>query len=376
MNRFTRLLAVLVLAACNLPTDSDSARDRLADRTETTGALTVPFPLQQFNQEDYLARGDTKLAALLDPSGESLVYPTEVRDIEVANAIDAVNRAYPIRAADFGPEFSALLDLVRLTDANVQLEVENTGDEAATLEGVSVALINSAGQVVQRALPATASTVVPGKSKRTIDVPAAELANLLIDDIALGRDVHVSFGANRISINGGGTAKLHTRATVRTPIVIELGSREIQVRRVMHEKLDGDEEWLRQLDALIVDSAWIDIDVNNALPIALRATVTIAPTLADTAGFDPATAADRIVLPMIEIEAARATSDGKVTARGITHVSLPISAATIDLLRSGSISLAADLTIKATADRVRIAPNSAFEVKASGRLRVKHKGRG
>lgn len=376
MKRSTRLLAVLVLTACNLPTDSDSARERLADRTETTGALTVPFPFQQFNQEDYLARGDAKLTALIDSSGESLVYPTEFRDIEVANAVHAVSQAYPIRAADFGPEFSRLLELVQVSDAGVQFEVENMGDEAATIEGVSVALINSAGQLVQRALPATTSTVVAAKSKRTIDVPAAELANLLIGDVALGKDVQISFDASRISIQGGGTAKLRTRATVHAPIVIELGSREIQVRRVMHEELNGDEEWLRQLDALIVDSAWIDIDVNNALPIALRAAVTIAPTPADTAGFDPATAPDRIVLQTIEIEAARVKADGTVTARGISHVRLPVSAATIDLLRTGSISLAADVTIKATADRVKIAPNSAFDVKASGRLRVKHKGRG
>ena len=375
MKRSTSLLAVAVLAACNLPTDSESARDRLADRTETTGALTVPFPLQQFDQADYLARGDAKLAALIDASGESLVYPTDVRDIEVANTVTAVRQAHPVRAADFGPGFPELLELVRLTDTGVQLEVENTGDEAATLEGVSVALINSAGKVVQRAFPATASTVVPGKSKHTIDVPATELANLLIGDIALGKDVQISFDANRISIHGGGTARLRTRATVHAPIVVELGSREVHVRRVIHEQLNGDEEWLRQLDALIVDSAWIDIDVNNALPIALRAAVTIAPTPEDTAGFDPATAPDRIVLPAIEIEAARTKADGSVTARGISHVSLPVSAATIDLLRTGSISLAADVTIKATADRVKITHNNAFDFKASGRLRVKHKGR-
>lgn len=373
----TPLLAVLAVAACDLPTDSNAARGRLADRTETTAALTVPFPAMLFEADDYLARGDAKLGSLLSPAAESLEYATNWNELNVSSVLTSFHQTFPVRAADFGPAFAALLDLVELQNVSVQLEVENTGDHAVTLESVNVSLIDAAGAVVQRAAPANASggLTIAANSKGKVDVPAAALIDLLLGDIARGDDIQISVDIGRMSVQAGGSVKLRTRANVRAPIIIELGSREVHFRHVLHTQLDGDEELLQQLNALEVDSAWLDIDIVNAVPIAVRAAVTIAPSPADTTGFDPVTSPERISLAPIVIEAAKAKADGKVTARGITHTSVLLSASTINLLRSGSVSLAGDFTITATADRFRIGHDNSFEVKASARIRVKHKGR-
>lgn len=370
------LLVGLVFSACNLPNDADDARGRLADRSESTAALTVPFPAVQFEPGDYLAGGDGHLNRILDSSGESIRYPTNWREVDVTSGVSSFDQKFPVHASDFGPGFAAILDLIRIPNVAVQLEIENTGDVAVSYQGVELALHDASGRVVERAVPAQSAKAgtVPAKSTQAVEIPVTTLANLLRNEIAAGRDLNIAVKVDELGIKGG-TASLRTRAIVQGPIVIELGSREVRFRHVMHEKFDGDEEILRDLQSLKVDSAWLELHVVNALPIALRADIAIAPTPENATGFDPLTAPERVQLTTVQIDAARARPDGTVTARAVTNLSIPLSAATVNLLRSGVVSFGGDFTISATADRVKIGPDNSFEVKASARLRVKHKGR-
>jgi len=367
------LLAVLVLANCNLPTDADAARKRLAERSESTAALTVSFPVVRFDPVDFLGHGDARLKTLLGSNAESIQYPTRWKDVTVS-AATSLDQMYAVQASDFGAEFAALLELVRIQNVVVRFEIENTGAQPVRYSGVELTLHDAAGTVLQRATPVqNALGKIAGRSAHSIDIPATALANELLHEIARGQDLNLAVRVNEVGAESG-SAALRTRAVLHAPILIEFGKRAVHFRHIMHEQFDGDEDLLRNLKALEVDSAWLELYVVNALPIAIDAAIAIAPTPTDPAGFDPLSAPGRLQLQTIRIAPAQTASDGTVRSGAVSHAVIPLSPQTVDLLRSGVVSLGGEFTISATSDRVRIGPSNSFELKASTRVRVSHKG--
>jgi hypothetical protein len=162
---------------------------------------------------------------------------------------------------------------------------------------------------------------------------------------AVGMRLHAQAGAGRMVRGEAITVEWQLSA----PLKFTLPGDGVTVRHRAHVTIDGVAAGL----ARSIRTAELELRLANSTPVGATITAVLAPTPADTTGFDPLTSASRIELPAVDV-AAR--------ANGATQ-RIVIPAEGLAALSSGRISIALVIALRSSeavtltrADAVQVTP--------------------
>ena len=145
--------------------------------------------------------------------------------------------------------------------------------------------------------------------------------------------------------------------TVKQEVTLTLPTQGVSLERRI--SLSEDSMVLRVAQS--VDSARVDVAVLNHTSLTATIVAAIAPTPADTAGFDPFTAANHILLPAFTVAAG--------AQGGPQQQSVAITPEMLSVLQSPHITVAARATVSA-AGPVRILSSDFVRMSTSMKLAV------
>ncbi len=299
-------------------------------------AVTVD-PLLDIQPQEVVLSGVPDLSVTLD---ERIAIATSEIDLEemsdLISGIDFNEVSFTV-TMDNGTGLDMRVDSFRMTllDALGSPVVDGTDTALVRLSNdPSGAVLMPAGQV----------TVVEGSANRFV--------NLLLDEIAAGRDVEVAATGEAGPSSSSGTVALGDSLTVIFEIALApsltIDSLGITFDQVVAEAIDLDSiagEFLADLSEDLV-SAEVEFEAINGMPLGMEVSMALAPTPADTTNFDPFQATDKILMPGIGFRAAHVDSTGRVTGARTDTATAAVDPSQFSILAQGQLGMGLTATIR------------------------------
>jgi len=317
------ILAVAVLAACDLPTDAAGARDHLDRDGDAPVVLRVPMPpvdvllLEEFSRAAGFS-GHIGADGWITVNTPEVQVATSPAD---ASGARSVTHSLTLPSGALGDGAGLLAD-VRLAQVELEVEVRNAGTVGFDVAEARLTVLDAAGGAagggegsgggmsLDLAAALGRAHVAP-RQRVSGSVAAVELGNEILERLRQG-PVQLRVDG---SLSAAGATPLDVAVQVRlhAPLDVEVGAGlpvEYRAHGVNAAALLQAASVLRVADR----PARLELDIENEAALGARVTVALAPTPADTAGFDPFDAAGRILLDDVNIAAAGA-APGRGTGR-------------------------------------------------------------
>lgn len=320
----------------------------------------------------------------------------QAREVVLSGAPDMsleLDERVPVATGDIDlGELGDLIDKIHFNDVAFTVTVDNATGIDVAVAGFRMTLLDALGEPVTDAAGDTArveltgggaALTVPGQTSTVIDAAAEAFVNALLRKVAAGEDVDVA--ASGVVGPAGETGTLALGDEIAVVYEIRLGPdisidpTGISFDQVVNEAIDLDSiqaEFMADLSEDLV-SAGVEFEVVNGMPFGLSVAMVMAPTPFDTTGFDPFAAARKIELPAFSIAPAAVDAEGRVTGPTVSTPEATVDAASLDVLREGTLSmgLRADIT-GPPGDRAQLSPTDSLVLRPLLKIEIRVGGNG
>lgn len=365
--------AVIDLAGAVLTPDSlepsiagtISGTDVTVTPTAAAEAVTVD-PYLDIQPQEVILSGVPDLSVSLD---ERIAIATSEIDLQemsdLISGIDFNDVSFTV-TMDNGTGLEMRVDSFRMTLLdNVGVPVVDGTDTAR------VTLSNDPSGAVL--IPANQVTVVEGSANRFV--------NLLLDEVAAGRDVEVAASGVAGPSASSGSVALGDSLTVIFEIALApsltIDSLGITFDQVVAEAIDLDSiagEFLADLSEDLVSAA-VEFEAINGMPLGMDVSMALAPTPADTTNFDPFQATEKILMPGIGFRAAHVDSTGRVTGPRTDTATASVDPSQFSILEQGQLGMGLTATIRGPEDgRAYLQPSDSLVLRPLLKLEIRVAG--
>lgn len=329
-------------------------------------------------------------AVVVDPYLE--VQPWQVVLAGVPDMSVELDERISIAAADLDlGELADLIEKISFNDVGFMVTVDNgTGldvqveDFGMTLLDVTgLPVTDAAGDTARVSLGDGAAVLAPANSETALEGEAALFVNTLLNRVAAGEDVQLSASGRVTPAAETGTITRGDSITVifeiRLGPDISIDPTGITFDQVVNEAIELDSVAANFMADLSEDlvSAGVEFEVVNGMPFGLSVTMVMAPTPADTVGFDPFAAARKIELPTFTIAPAAVDAEGRVTAPTTSTPEATVAPADLEVLGDGILSMGLRAQITGPAGgRAQLTPTDSLVLSPLLKIEIRVGGNG
>lgn len=326
-------------------------------------------------------------AAVFDPSLD--VDPASIT-LSNAPGLDAdFQELQNIAIDDLGlGGLTETLDSVELNDVQLLFRIDNPTGIDLSIDSLALALVNNAdtsavvdddGSPIRlEVVDASSGFTVAANSSDSISVAAAPFINGLIQETIAGNDVgllaggRTDFGSVSGTIERGDTISFDF--SISAPLDLQLPTGGVGFDETRHAFIDLDSLAANVVTDLgdALTSGEFSLAITNGTPVGLSVGIALAPTPADTAGFDPFAASQRFELLDIGMAPANVGSDGLVTSPSSGTATVTIPGQELSVFEQGELSLGIQIQITPPpSGRVRITSDDYIRVDPTATLEVR-----
>ncbi|MFO7894361.1 MAG: hypothetical protein R6U63_11555 [Longimicrobiales bacterium] len=257
-------------------------------------------------------------------------------------------------------EMSDLVSGIDFNDVSFTVTLDNGTGLDLKVDGFRMTLLDSLGAPVLSGTDTvrvdlsndtSGAVLIPAAQVTTVAGDAHRFVNALLDEIAAGRDVEMAAGGVAGPAADSGSMELGDSLTVIFEIAlgpdITIDPSGISFDQVVADAIDLDSiagEFLSDLSEDLV-SASVEFEAINGMPLGMAVRMALAPTPADTTGFDPFTASPRISLPTFSFGAGIVDSTGRVTASRTDTASASVNPSELSILAEGLLGMGLEATL-------------------------------
>jgi hypothetical protein len=254
----------------------------------------------------------------------------------------------------------------------LHLDLHNRSGVPLLVDTLLVAVADEAGRALAAAPVLLRGGEAPAGGRLALNASANALGNALIRRAVQGQTSQIRVtgalraGRGTLSRNDGVTVS----AALSAPLRFRLPASGFDLSHRYHLELDS--TVARQLRSM--DEAVLELAIVNRAPLDAAVQVALAATPADTTGFDPARAAERIELDPVRIRAADVDGTGAARSPVVTRVNLRVPGDKLGLLASGRFSAQVKVLLTSPAAGTWLQRQDALEIAPALRLVVRTGG--
>ena len=327
-------------------------------------------------------------AFMADP-GISTLQAGRVRVANASGVRFDISQLDTLTPASTGlSDLTDLLKDVRLMRVDLGAHVRNSAGIALAIDSLVLALVRPAdssavldanGQPLRVLLEkdGSGSFGVAALSSDSTTVEATAFVNELVQRVIAGEPIallatgQAGFGSASGSVVPEDQIEL--TLTARTPLDLAIPESGVLLERSSASLVDleaGAADMIADLQRSLV-SGELGLRLTNSTPFAVSVSLALAPTPADTTGFDPFQSPSRMIFNNIVMPAASVDANGSVVTPNVSSTAVAIPVEQLELFRQQRIGIAVRAEIRPPAGgRARLGRDDYIRIVPTARLKV------